>query len=340
MHCELSVPGLFSPPPARRLPALELLLARGRAAPALVDGRTRSPEGWLQQAFELPGSDLPAGALTLLGHDVQPGEAVWARADPVHLRLMRDRLVLVPAEAFELSGEEAEALCEALNRHFGDALALRAPEPRRWCAQINDAQLHDYSAPHAASPLDLAGRDADLGQPLGPGARRWQAMLTEAQMVLHAHAVNLARERRGEPTVNSLWLWGLGRAPAALESPWQSIVARDPLALGLARRASARGRPLPVSADAWLDLLPEDGRHLALLDGLRAPRALSQDAEYDACLAALESRWFAPLLAGLRAGRVGMVTVHVPDAAAGAFETIRGDLRRFWRRPRPLARYA
>jgi hypothetical protein len=33
-----------------------------------------------------------------------------------------------------------------------------------------------------------------------------------------------------------------------------------------------------------------------------------------------------------------MVTVHVPDAArALSVETVRGDLRRFWRRMRPLA---
>jgi len=43
----------------------------------------------------------------------------------------------------------------------------------------------------------------------------------------------------------------------------------------------------------------------------------------------------------LRAGRIGMVTVHVPDAEdARAFETIGGDLRRIWRRPRALDRYA
>jgi len=36
-----------------------------------------------------------------------------------------------------------------------------------------------------------------------------------------------------------------------------------------------------------------------------------------------------------------MVTVHVPDAAESlAYETIRGDLRRFWRRPRSLEHYA
>jgi hypothetical protein len=36
-----------------------------------------------------------------------------------------------------------------------------------------------------------------------------------------------------------------------------------------------------------------------------------------------------------------MVTVHVPDAPDGAsFEIIRGDLRRFWRRPKALGHYA
>jgi hypothetical protein len=34
-----------------------------------------------------------------------------------------------------------------------------------------------------------------------------------------------------------------------------------------------------------------------------------------------------------------MVTLHVPEAGA-SFETIRGDLRRFWRRARALESYA
>jgi len=46
-----------------------------------------------------------------------------------------------------------------------------------------------------------------------------------------------------------------------------------------------------------------------------------------------------PGVAALRAGRIGMVTVHVPDGLGASFETIRGDLRRFWRRPRALERY-
>ena len=89
------------------------------------------------------------------------------------------------------------------------------------------------------------------------------------------------------------------------------------------------------------DLLPEDGRHLALLDRLRVPLALAESGEYQEELARLERDWFAPLLARLRQGRVGMVTIHVPDGAeCVAYETIRGDLRRFWRRPKALQHYA
>jgi hypothetical protein len=98
---------------------------------------------------------------------------------------------------------------------------------------------------------------------------------------------------------------------------------------GAARLAGARHRPLPGSGQEWLERLPEDGRQLALLDAR------------ETALAELEQRWFAPLLGALRAGRIGMVTLHAPDGREEvSFETIRGDLRRFWRRVKPLEHYA
>jgi hypothetical protein len=160
-------------------------------------------------------------------------------------------------------------------------------------------------------------------------------------MVLHVHPINEARESRGEPTVNSIWFWGAGSAPRIATTRWQSVVANEPLALGLARAAGIRHRSLPGSAMEWLDRAPEDGRHLVVLDALRVPLVLSESGEYQDAVARLERDWFAPLLAALRGGRVGMVTIHVPDAAEClAYETIRGDLRRFWRRPRALEHYA
>jgi hypothetical protein len=331
MHCELVVPGLFGGSSDARAPALELLLARGRA----TTDESRTLETWLQHAFVLDEGRLPAGALTLLASGADPADGCWVRADPVHLRLARDRLIVVPDQAFALSRAEADALIEALNRHFTGVLTLQAVDARRWCARLTEELALD-----APCALECAGRDVDLTARIGgePG-KRWSRLLNEAQMLLHAHPVNQARDERGEPPVNSLWLWGAGRTPRVPQGRWRSVAAEDPLPLGLAKAAHAVPRALPGSAAEWLAQSPEDGRHLVVLDALRAPLALGQAAEYRECIDLLEKRWFGPLLAALRAGRAGMVTVHVPDAAA-SFETIRGDLRRFWRRPRALERYA
>jgi hypothetical protein len=103
MHCELLAPGLFAAPGELRLQSLELLLARGRCTSA----DSQSVEAWLQEAFELGDHPLAAGALALLGANGDPGGRFWMRADPVHLRLMRDRLVLVPAAALRIQRAEA-----------------------------------------------------------------------------------------------------------------------------------------------------------------------------------------------------------------------------------------
>ncbi len=75
-----------------------------------------------------------------------------------------------------------------------------------------------------------------------------------------------------------------------------------------------------------------------MLDGLRLPHALVDVDAFLAGLQALEARWFAPLLEALRVRRIGMLTLQAPDAPeALSIEIVRGDLRRFWRRPRALA---
>jgi len=321
MHCELVVPGLFGASDEQRFPALELLLARGRRRSQAA----RRPEEWLREAFELGEGPFPAGALTVLAAGGNPGVDNWVRADPVHLRVMQNHVVVVPGDAFSLSAEEARALCDGLNAHFA-GMEFTAFAPNRWYARLAQSV-----SPDAGHPLESAGREAEPPQQAA-------ALLNEAQMVLHSHAVNEARESRGEPAVNSVWLWGAGRAGQA-RAPWRSVAADDPAVLGAARLAGARHRALPRSAGEWLERLPEDGRHLAVLDALRAPLALGGEVAGEK--ARLERDWFAPLLAALRAGRIGMLTIHVPDGAqAVSFETVRGDLRRFWRRPKGIKNYA
>jgi len=304
MHCELVIPGLLA---SRARPAsLELLAARGR--------RSRNPprrvERWLQQAFGLEGR-LAAGALSMLGAGGAPGDAIWARADPVHMQVMRDRVVMAPAAAFPLARGDADTLCQAVNAHFAGAIELRAIDPSRWCARL-ESEIDAGDEP----PLEMAGREATQ--------RAGDVLLTEIQMLLHSHAVNAAREARGEPAVNSLWFWGAGRLPGRVHGRWKSVTSDEPLALGLARLAGAAAHALPESADAWLEHAATDGRHLVILDP---------------AVEALERDWFAPLAAALRAGRVGMLSLHDPDAGFSV-ETVRGDLLRFWRRAKALVLYS
>ena len=324
MHVELVVPALFQTEASA--PALELLLARGRrtAVPPA------SPEAWLGDAFGLAAGPLPAGALTAFAHGRDAGAGLWLRADPVHLRADRDRVLLLPSAGFEISADEARQLCEELNRHFADQFALHPFTTDRW-GLLAKAAIDVRSLP----PLEIAGRDIDKELP----DKRWHALLNEVQMALYQHEVNTAREARGAPVVNGVWLWGAGALPDKARGPWQSVSADDPVALGLAKLAGMRHRAPGPGAAAWLERTPEDGRHLVLLDSLRGAQALGDAEALAARLQALEAHWFAPLLAALRAGRVGMVTLHAPDAGA-AFETVRGDLRRFWRRTRPLAHYS
>ncbi|MBI2753557.1 MAG: phosphoglycerate mutase [Betaproteobacteria bacterium] len=333
MHCELVVPALFAAREVARLPALELLLARGRVARE----QPLSLEPWLAQAFGLAESSFPAGAITAFAAGENgigsPGDFCWLRADPVHLRIERDRLSLIPSAGFSISRDEAEAFGATLNRHFGDVLAIVPCWPDRWCLRsAGDVALD------ALAPIELAGQEVDANLPRGPQTARWHALLNEVQMALHDHPVNVEREQRGEPAVNSVWFWGAGRLPGAARGPWHSVTADDPLATGLARLAGLRHRALPATANDWLERVPENGRHLVVLDALRGALALGGPESHGERLAAMEARWFAPLLEALRRGRIGMITVRASDAGA-SHETVRGDLRRFWRRMRPLAAY-
>ena len=123
MHVELVVPALFHS--AAAAPALELLLARGRRA----DAQAASLEDWLGRAFGLGEGPLPAGALSALAGGLDPGAGHWLRADPVHLRADRDRVLLIPSAGFAIAADEAQALCGALNRHFADQFSLHAFAP-------------------------------------------------------------------------------------------------------------------------------------------------------------------------------------------------------------------
>jgi hypothetical protein len=336
MHCQLFIPDFFQAvgaPPVDRLDALETLMARGRRSSRAA----MSSEAWLFGRFGIPKQrDWPVAPYSLLADGGVPERHFWMRADPVHLRVGRDNVALVDSGAFDVSRNEAEALVEALNRHFGDALVLYPLQPERWYARLGQAPDLE-----ATPPRMVRGRPIEEHLPAGRDAMRFDALMNEAQMVLHEHPVNVEREARGAPAINSVWFWGGGTAGAPGARRFNAVIANDRLARGLALAAGSEARVLPKNAQALLAAGDDGGTILVVLDSMQDQTGYTDEVRLRDLRAALERDWFAPLLAALQSGRIGMLTLHLsgPDSLLEV-EVARSDLRRFWRRRKPLAAYA
>jgi hypothetical protein len=343
MHCTLLIPGLLWPREMAdamfaglELPSLARLVARARAeryAPVTT-------EGWLCQAFEIERQqDWPIAPLTLALDGGDAEDAYWLRADPVHLRVDRDRLTLLQSAFFDLTLEEARALVGALHAHFAqEGVAFHAPHPKRWYAKLE----HPPSlATH--SVVEAAGQNVQRFLPTGEDALAWHRVFNEAQMLMHGHAVNTAREARGDPIVNSVWLWGGGTWPAVPGRPFAAVWSDDATAVAIAAAADAHAAGVPADAETWLNSAPRhrnDEAQLVVLDDL-APAGAYRDADaWRNRLAALEAHWFAPLARALAENRISHLVLVAPHAGGcWRFELTRGDLWKFWRRPKAWSQY-
>ena len=341
MHCHLLLPDLFWPEREFRdiysaldIPALEQMLAKGRRRHA----ETESAEAWLCGHFGVDKqADWPIAPYTLLADGGEPGGHHWFRADPVHLKLEGGRLVLAGGGTFSISQQEAESLTDSLNAHFcADSLRFYPLRPDRWYLRSETAPALETTELSAA-----AGRSIDTLLPRGGDAQAWRARLNDVQMLLHRHAVNEARENAGKPPVNSVWLWGGGTLSDAVSAPFDALWSQDPLAAGLAQAARIAARNLAEGAAGLLRASASEGVHLILLDQLRGAAQYGDTRGWRESLARLERDWFAPLLAALRQERIGMLSLHAlgPEGVLST-EVTRGDLRRFWRRAKPLADFA
>jgi hypothetical protein len=318
--------------PLPRLPALELLLARSDRSTL---EETAAPR-WLMRQFGVSTEDeLPAGALSLLGDGGQPGEACWLRADPVHLRVHRDQLILADHRVFDISQREAEAFTDALNRHFAtDGFVFYALRPERWYLRM------PASPAIVTTPLaEAVGRAIDPLLPCGADALAWHRLGNEIQMLLHDVPQNADRESRGMLAVNSVWLWGAGTLPATPHRAYALVVSNDPVAWGLARAAATEVKAPEHDTRTLLD--GTSGDVLWYDSGLDLMRAYGDDGGLAAALERLEDSVFAPLLEALKGGRLERVRIVTFAHTAGVcYEATRRSLWRFWRGAMALSSYA
>jgi len=313
---------------ALETPALNRLLARARLSAA-----PRPLSSLLGQPFGL--SELNVARMAALGAGLDGTRGAWLVADPVHLRLERDRALLADVGVMRLSAEEASALTADLNLHFADdGLRFHAPSPGRWFLELAQAPAARFS------PLpDVIGDNVNDHRPQGRAGLEWGRLQNEMQMLLFAHPVNQAREARNETPVNSLWLWGGGES-ATLVRGAGDLYSDDGVHHILARACDQSCLPAPYTLAALLEVFSErtSGANSVWvqLDRLQAAAQYRDAWGWREALLALETDWFAPLLAALKQGRIQSLTLVAHGSAGFSAELGRPDLWKFWRRARAL----
>jgi hypothetical protein len=271
----------------------------------------------------------PIAPLQYWGEKGTGPEDYVLRADPVYLHPDRDHLVLLAAENLSLREEEARAILESIQKTYADLpWSLEMGAPNRWYLRL-------AQTPHIAThPLaEVFGKAIDHYLPRGEGAKQWQTIMNELQMLLHGHPVNQQRQRRGELPVNSLWFWGGGKLPqhAPSETPrWEGIWSNDPLTIGLARWCGRRCAPLPPSAGDWLAQNPQ-GEQLIVLDDVRL-LARADFSAWGAALQVLNQKWFGPLMAMSRKRTIRHLLIEVLNGKR--YQVTAMGLRAWWKKDR------
>lgn len=259
----------------------------------------------LRRHFQLVPDHWPVAALTRQLDARDASHAMWVRVDPAHVAPDRGGArMLSHGDALGLTSEDVAAFLPALKPLFGDAgFALDAPQPARWYLRLpREAKL-----PTFASPDEVLGDDLFAHLPEGDLGRRWRALLTETQVVLHNHAANAQRVALGKPAVNSLWFWGAGILPDFVRTRYRQVKGNDVLLRAL---AFAAGVDNDAAGEQEVDALV-DLRHLRDLD------MFARDA-------------LQPLLHALDQRELQSLQLDFEDGAV--FQLHRGQRWRFWRK--------
>ncbi len=302
-----------------RWPHLERLGGRGsiRALPPPREGlRT-----WQVALLDALGIDdyarFPSAAVTRTGDTQELARGFWLHLQPMHFMAGLDRLTAAMLHgASDVTRAELAELQPTIGAHLrASAMQLVTTSQDGWLVHSERTLDVRTATPEtaAASPLQQAmpeGRDA-------PELRR---LLTELQMLLHEHPVNVTRLRRGLPEINAVWFHGSG----AIQDPQRYALPQafgDDLYLrGIYRLNDAAVTAAPVDARALLARL--DSRAVAVV--------ASDDVDV------LEATWIAPLMRALAAGAIGQLEIVIDRWSV---KVARHALLKFWRGARVPAQW-
>ncbi|WP_332859767.1 hypothetical protein [Janthinobacterium svalbardensis] len=313
-------------------PALAALLSRTSACnlEAFDNAKRLLPhEAWLAHALGLApapngeAAQAAFAALAMRGYGLvpEPG-ARYFLLHPAHLAIARSHISLEDLRQLKLSEDDGRALFDIAAPYFDEIdQPLAYGDAGTWFMRADAWSDLQCASPDAATTQDLS-----VWMPEGEHARAARRLQNEVQMLWHEHRVNAAREERGLKAVNAFWIWGASLANAEAARCAASLHTRD--APGwLAALAE------PARRDASLNsVLADQSDTIVVLGGLIEAAQAQEWGMWLQQLHALETDWFAPLLAALKDGRLGQLRLVLSHRDAWLdCTTSKHAQRKFWR---------
>lgn len=258
--------------------------------------------------------------------------------EPVHLLLDKSNAQLLDSGCLQLLEHETTELISSLNDHFSpDGLKFVQATNERWYLQGLDPELL------SALPVkQLAGRKIASFLTDGIEAKEWRQLMTEAQMLLYSHSVNTHRQSRAQLPINALWFWGNGALPEQITQPEPNTASKQSMRVysdevfckGLSHASGHEVRSkeeLSFEGDSSIDrvFVDTDGRDHIIY---------GQSEQWGDWITQLEQHVFQPSLLALKSGNISELTLSIGDGRE--FSLTARDIRKFWRRKKPLASFS
>lgn len=318
---------------AMQTPALAALVSRtSQHRDYAFDNGTRvlPHQTWLAHALGLggvPGSDsagtgFARAAMTGFGLPADQGH--WMLVHPVHVQIARNHLMMGDQRSLSLADADARTLFDAAKPYFDDAgKPLFYGDAQTWFMRADD-----WADLTTASPDAACGQNLNAYMQEGASARASRKLQNEVQMLWHAHPVNAAREQRGQPPINSFWLWAGASPIAHPAAPAAQVYTAD-------CPAWLAALTVPARRSATLAGVLADGQQdtLVVLGSLAGPGLASEWSEWLMHMQQMEQHWFVPLLAALKDGRLARLKLVLDHRDAYAeFDSSKNAQRKFWRK--------
>ncbi|MBT8118524.1 MAG: hypothetical protein KJN89_02305 [Gammaproteobacteria bacterium] len=270
---------------------------------------------------------FPSAALTLLANDLYDDGMFCMHADPVHLQADMDHAVLTSSADLDIAVQESSAICAALDQHFHqDGLTFFTLNKDQWFVSSKEKIRMETT-----SLVDATGRNVNFILPAGEDSPRWRQRLTEAQMLMHSHELNMTRERAGLPSINSLWFHGPGELEVSVSDPVASICSNDDMLKGLAKHIQCDHIKVPESVAAYAEYLSsgEPGsRHILQFSQLEHLTNYTDVSLWMNALEQLLQQWVYPLLKLMSKNNI---TLTLYPCNGKCYRFSKYDVLCFWR---------